>query len=87
MHDDISFLTPPQLAEHCEVADQSDQVGHGEVLQFANLVRNNEPLLPEENYTLLYRQKYIIDTTLVLYRYINSGIISYLLKFANNEFM
>ena len=51
MHDDNSFLTPPQLAEHCEVADQPDQVGHGEVLQFTNLMRNDEPLLSEENYT------------------------------------
>ena len=46
MHDDISFLVPLQLVEHAEVVDQSDQLGHGEVLQSTILVRNVESLLP-----------------------------------------
>ena len=45
MHDDVSFLIPSQLAEHGEFADQSDHVGHGQVLQSNTLVRNGKPLL------------------------------------------
>jgi len=45
MHEDISFLVPPQIAEHSEVTDHSDQTGHGEILQGASLARNVEPLL------------------------------------------
>ena len=45
MHNDVSVLVPSQLAEHVEVADQSVQVGHGEVLHFLTLVRD-ELLLP-----------------------------------------
>ena len=40
------FSPPPQLTEHVEFADQSDQAGHGEVLQSATLVRYVKPLLP-----------------------------------------
>ena len=37
--DEISvFVPPPQLAEHVEFADQSDQIGHGKVLQITSLV-------------------------------------------------
>ena len=43
---EISILVPLQLAEHVEVADQSDQAGHNQVLQFTTLQRIGEPLLP-----------------------------------------
>ena len=58
MHNDVSVLVPPQLAEHVEVSVQSDQVGScvlcvvsAVVLQLsfehiATLVRVNEPLVP-----------------------------------------
>ena len=40
MQDEISVrVPPPQVPEQGEVVDQSDQVGHGEVLQSATLVR------------------------------------------------
>ena len=75
MQEEISFLVPPpQFAEHCEVADQSDQVGHNCGLQSTTLVRNGEPSLPVHMKALI--SKYIVNSI------INKLIFYFLLIFA-----